>query len=406
MALKMGIERLKVFGDSLLILSQIDGLFKIRKPELVKYHEKALELMAKFTSISLEKVPRSLNGKADALARLANELSDPSQEEIQILVHRRRALSPCFQQTKKEEEEETMFVDIFNLEKQMEEEWGETVQVMVTDGIDQEDWRQPFLDYFQQGKLPDNIYIREQIRKRALRYGNPRKIISDNGTAFKNAKIAEFVEKHKIEWTYSSIYNPRANGLAEAFNKVLIKILRKTVGVNHRNWHEKLPEALWAYRITYRTPTQATAYSLVYGTEAVLPIEVELPFLRVAMASEIPLTKQMQLRLQELDGMDKRRLAAQQNLELYQARIIKAYEKLSRARAFRKGELVLVLRRPITGRHHGPKFAPNWEGPYIIDQVYDGGAYLLANQEEKPYLPHKWEIPEKVLRPKLSWQPL
>ncbi|KAJ1700984.1 hypothetical protein LUZ63_000763 [Rhynchospora breviuscula] len=125
--------------------------------------------MAKFASITLEKVPRSLNGKADALVRLANELSDPSQEEIQILVHRRRALSPCFQQTK-EEEEETMFVDIFNLEKQMEEEWGEAVQVMVTDGIDQEDWRQHFLDYFQQGKLPDNRYIREQIRKRALRF--------------------------------------------------------------------------------------------------------------------------------------------------------------------------------------------------------------------------------------------
>ncbi|KAJ1684808.1 hypothetical protein LUZ63_016198 [Rhynchospora breviuscula] len=99
------------------------------------------------------------------------------------------------------------------------------------------------------------------------------------------------------------------------------------------------------------------------------------------MASEIPLTKQMQLRLQELDGIDERRLAAQQNLELYQARMIRAYEKLSRARAFRKGELVLVLRRSITGRHHGPKFAPNWEGPYIIDQVYDGGVYLLADQE-------------------------
>ncbi|KAJ1700959.1 hypothetical protein LUZ63_000738 [Rhynchospora breviuscula] len=59
----------------------------------------------------------------------------------------------------------------------------------------------------------------------------------------------------------------------------------------------------------------------------------------------------------------------------------KAYEKLSRPRAFRKGELVLVLRRIITSRHHGPKFAPNWEGPFIIDQVYDGGTYLLADQE-------------------------
>ncbi|KAJ1700848.1 hypothetical protein LUZ63_000627 [Rhynchospora breviuscula] len=213
------------------------------------------------------------------------------------------------------------------------------------------------------------------------RYGNPRKIISDNGTAFKNAKVDDFAKKYKIKWRYSSIYNPRANGLAEAFNKVLIKILRKTVGNNQRNWHEKLLEALWAYRITHRTATQVTPYSLVYGTEAVLPIEVELPSLRVVMASEISLTKQMQLRFQELDGMDERRLAAQQNLELYQARMTRAYEKLSGPRAFRKGELILVLRRPITDRHHGPKLAPNWEGPFIIDQVYDGGDYLLADQE-------------------------
>ncbi|KAJ3689709.1 hypothetical protein LUZ61_018873 [Rhynchospora tenuis] len=105
------------------------------------------------------------------------------------------------------------------------------------------------------------------------------------------------------------------------------------------------------------------------------------------MASEIPLTKQIQLRLQELDGMDERRLAVQQNLELYQTRMTRAYEKLSRPRAFRKGEFVLVLRRPITGRHHGPKFAPNWEGPFIIDQVYDGGAYLLATENGEHPLP-------------------
>ncbi|KAJ3684309.1 hypothetical protein LUZ61_013473 [Rhynchospora tenuis] len=116
------------------------------------------------------------------------------------------------------------------------------------------------------------------------------------------------------------------------------------------------------------------------------------------MASEIPLTKQIQLRLQELDGMDERRLAAQQNLELYQARMTRAYEKLSRPRAFRKGELVLVLRRPITGRHHGPKFAPNWEGPFIIDQVYDGGAYLLCDREWRTSsASSKWKVPQEVL---------
>ncbi|KAJ4768232.1 hypothetical protein LUZ62_078607 [Rhynchospora pubera] len=101
------------------------------------------------------------------------------------------------------------------------------------------------------------------------------------------------------------------------------------------------------------------------------------------MAAQIPLTKQTQLRLQELDGMDEKRLAAQQNLELYQVRMTRAYEKLSRPRTFKKGELVLILRRPILGRHHGPKFAPNWEGPYVIEQAYEGGAYLLADSNGK-----------------------
>ncbi|KAJ3704229.1 hypothetical protein LUZ61_007934 [Rhynchospora tenuis] len=182
--------------------------------------------------------------------------------------------------------------------------------------------------------------VMKKIHSGACRYDTPRKIISDNGTAFKNNKVDEFTRKYNIEWRYSSVYNPRANGLVEAFNKTLIKILRKTMGDNQKDWHNKLPEALWAYRITHRTPTQATSYSLVYGTETVLPIEVELPSLRVAMASEIPLNKQIQRRLQELDGMDERRLVAQQNLELYQARMTRAYEKLSRPRAFRKGTFV------------------------------------------------------------------
>ncbi|KAJ4810030.1 hypothetical protein LUZ62_022596 [Rhynchospora pubera] len=219
------------------------------------------------------------------------------------------------------------------------------------------------------------------------RFGTPRRIISDNGTAFKSAKVYEFAHHHKIDWRYSSIYNPRANGLAEAFNKTLIRLLRKMVGKNHRDWHEKLQEALWAYRTTYRTPTEATPYSLVFGAEAILPLEIEIPSLRVAMHAKMPLSEHAQLRLDELDAMDETRLAAQQNLELYRAQMARAYDKLARPRTFREGELVLVLRRPILGRHHGPKFAPNWEGPYVIQQVFEGGAYFLVDQEGNGVMP-------------------
>jgi hypothetical protein len=68
---------------------------------------------------------------------------------------------------------------------------------------------------------------------------------------------------------------------------MLDKILKKTVTKNQRDWHDRLFEALWAYRITIRSLMQATSYSLVYGSKAILPLEVQLPSLRVAVHEEI-----------------------------------------------------------------------------------------------------------------------
>ncbi|XP_020677181.2 uncharacterized protein K02A2.6-like, partial [Dendrobium catenatum] len=83
-------------------------------------------------------------------------------------------------------------------------------------------------DYF--SKLTEVAPFREVTSEQVIyffthnvvyRFGVPRRIILDNGTAFKSTKIYKFVDRHKIDWRYSYIYNPRANGLAEAFNKTL-----------------------------------------------------------------------------------------------------------------------------------------------------------------------------------------
>ena len=56
-----------------------------------------------------------------------------------------------------------------------------------------------------------------------------------------------------------------------------------------RDWFEKLPFALWAYRTSFFTFVRATPYSLVYGMEAVLPFEMEMEMgsLRVALKQQI-----------------------------------------------------------------------------------------------------------------------
>ena len=54
-----------------------------------------------------------------------------------------------------------------------------------------------------------------------------------------------------------------------------------------QDWSEKLPFALWAYRTSFHTFIGATPYSLVYGMEVVLPIEINMGSLRVALEQHI-----------------------------------------------------------------------------------------------------------------------
>ena len=78
------------------------------------------------------------------------------------------------------------------------------------------------------------------------------------------------------------------NRAVEAANKNVKKIIAKATET-YKDWHKKLPFALHAYRTRVRTSTGVTPYSLVYGMEAVLPIEVEIPSLRRGLAARTAL---------------------------------------------------------------------------------------------------------------------
>jgi len=82
-------------------------------------------------------------------------------------------------------------------------------------------------------------------------------------------------------------YYPTANNLAEAFNKTIEKLLKKFVSKSQCDWDDKLGECLWAYRTTVRTPTKVTSFSLVFGCEVVLPLEVQTPSLRVGLTTKM-----------------------------------------------------------------------------------------------------------------------
>ena len=92
--------------------------------------------------------------------------------------------------------------------------------------------------------------------------------------------MKEVCSQFKIKHHNSAPYRPKMNGAVEAVNKNIKRIVEKMTET-YKDWHEKLHFVLHAYRTSVRTSTGATPFSLVYGTEAVLPFEVEIPSLRV-----------------------------------------------------------------------------------------------------------------------------
>ncbi|XP_070040365.1 uncharacterized protein [Nicotiana tomentosiformis] len=137
-----------------------------------------------------------------------------------------------------------------------------------------------------------------------------------------------------------------------------------------------MEEALWAYRMTHRMPTQGTPYSLIYGVEVVLPLERQIPSLRLAIQEGITDEENARLRLAELEALDEKRLEAQQSLECYQARLSRAFNKRVHSRSFQVRDQVLAIRRPIITSHKlVGKFTSKWDRPYVVQETYSSGAY-------------------------------
>jgi len=127
---------------------------------------------------------------------------------------------------------------------------------------------------------------------------------------------------------------------------------------------------------------QYAFFFLVYGCEAVIPLEIQMSSLRVALATKMTKEDNDRLRLQELEALDEKQLRAQQHIELYQARISKAFNKKVKQRVFQKGYLVLAVRRSMIMTHKTKgKFQPKWEGPFVIEIIYSNRAYYLITPD-------------------------
>ncbi|XP_075095361.1 uncharacterized protein LOC142173634 [Nicotiana tabacum] len=114
--------------------------------------------------------------------------------------------------------------------------------------------------------------------------------------------------------------------------------LKKRLEAAKGHWPEELPGVLWAYRTTAKSITGETHFSLMYGAQALIPVEIGEPTLRYLQADEETNNEAMLINLELLEecrDLAHVRMAAQKQ------RIERYYNQRTNLRYFKVGDLAL-----------------------------------------------------------------
>ncbi|KAJ1691406.1 hypothetical protein LUZ63_015561 [Rhynchospora breviuscula] len=224
-------------------------------------------------------------------------------------------------------------------------------------------------------------FVRHQI---VYRYGLPHTVISDNVTQFTGAPFQDFCKGLRIRSCTSSVSHPQSNGLAEVSNRTILEGLKRKIEESKNTWPEYLDEILWAYRTTPRTATGRSPFAMVYGMEAVTPMEIVHPSLRTASYSW---EKNGVRREEELDTIFELRDEARAKLEEYQRKMRKNFDRKVAPKHFQPGDW--VLRKVEATCKQVGKLDPAWEGPFEVVKSIGGKAYHLKDMKGKN-IPNAW----------------
>nr|GEY76220.1 reverse transcriptase domain-containing protein [Tanacetum cinerariifolium] len=136
---------------------------------------------------------------------------------------------------------------------------------------------------------------------------------------------------------------------------------------------DELQQVLWAHRTTPKYINRETPFSLVYGSEAVVSIEISVEIQRI---KEFKARKNGKKSKEDLDILEEKREIVSIREAYYKQKLERYYNKCVRPSTFKQGTYVLRLNSAIKAEFQG-KIGPTWEGPYVVKKAYGDEAYKL-----------------------------
>ncbi|KAL0294949.1 UNVERIFIED_CONTAM: hypothetical protein Sradi_6859100 [Sesamum radiatum] len=319
-----GAKHLLAYSDSQLVVKQVEGTYEAKEESMIQYLQQITDLKAKFHHFQIIQIPTEENVKADFLSKLASSLEN------------------C----------RTKHITIHNLP---EARTPLTIQPITTG----EDWRTPIIKWIEEGLLPENRWEAARLKTRATRF-----IIQEH-ILYKKSYTHPLLRCLSIEEGIH-ILQEIHSGCCGAHTGTRKKLGRRA---------NQCPVGL---QDNPRGSTGETPFSLVYGTEAIIPAELGIPSHRVMNFSE---ECNENLLRKNLDLIEELREKAFLRIQRYKNIMINSYKKRVKSQSFQVGDL--VLRRADALKPIG-KLDPIWEGPYKVTGVIGKGAYELEDRGSPP----------------------
>eukprot|EP00731_Ephydatia_muelleri_P025294 Em0017g377a len=214
------------------------------------------------------------------------------------------------------------------------------------------------------------------------RFGAPTHLHTDQGRSFESSLIKELCQLMGIVKTRTTPYHPQSDGMIERFNRTLLSMLRMAAVDDESNWDLKLPCLMLAYRTSVHEATKHTPFSLMFGREVQLPIDVMfgLPT-GSGQPTNVPVyVKELRKWLSEAYERVRQHLSAEQKRHklLYDTKVA--------GNPFVKGDKVW-LHNAAVPRGYSKKLHRFWKGPYTVVDVLNNCVYKIK-QDASPHKQH------------------
>ena len=164
-------------------------------------------------------------------------------------------------------------------------------------------------------------------------------------------------------------YHPQENSQAKITNKTLCIVLTKVVEGNFIEWEQKPRSVLWAYQCAYKTAVDTMPFNLVFGLDAILPIEFLIPTLQVAQELNW-IGHELFDQIEDLEQLDETCLRAVEGMYFEKHRQKRWHDHNLRTKEFHKGTLVLVY----TLTKHKCKLKIRGLGLFVINDISPSGS--------------------------------